>query len=421
MEFGGKIMDNNNPIIENIAKPHELEVMFRREPESFKKTFSSAWEQHPDSQVLAVWNERLNFREAAASEKAGFVRKDFFAMGILAVLAGLSTRIILQFVEQQALNPVNLVFGIIPFIAALFIYGNRAKRKVVFIIAALFLISAVYINVLPMSGKDSVVLAYLHLPVFLWVLLGAAFTGNEYRLSSSRLSYLKFNGEFLIMYAVMAISGMLLTGLTMQLFGVISMNISEFYFENVVLFGAASLAVVATYLVSRNLKLAKSIAPYIARIFSPLVLITLLVYLATVIWVGKNPFLDRDFLMAFNGVLLSVLAVTIFSVTESGKNEKKTVSDYVNFALIALALIIDSVALSAIMFRLSSYGISPNRLAVLGINMLIWGNLIWIIISYIRFLKNKTGPSAIHDAVTKYLPVYGIWSAFVTFVFPLIF
>jgi len=421
MEFGGKIMDINNPIIENIANPHELEVIYRREPESFRKTFSSAWEQHPDSQVLAVWNERLNYREPAASEKAGLISKDFFAVGILAVLAGLSTRIILQLVEQQALNPVNLVFGIIPFIAALFIYSNRAKRKVVFVIAALFLISAVYINVLPMSDKDSVVLAYLHLPVFLWVLLGAAFTGNEYRISSSRLSYLKFNGEFCILYAVMAISGMLLTGLTMQLFGVISMNISEFYFENVVLFGAAALAVVATYLVSRNLKLAKSIAPYIARIFSPLVLITLLAYLATVIWVGKNPFLDRDFLMAFNGVLLSVLAVTIFSVTESGKNEKKTVSDYVNFALIAIALIIDSVALSAIVFRLSSYGISPNRLAVLGINMLIWGNLIWIMISYIRFLKNKTGPSAIHDAVTKYLPVYGLWAAFVTFAFPLIF
>ena len=140
---------------------------------------------------------------------------------------------------------------------------------------------------LPLEQKDSIILAYLHLPVFLWVLVGLAFTGNEYPLGGARLAYLKFNGEFAILYASMAISGMLLTALTMQLFTFVGMDISELYFKNVVLFGAASLAIVASYLVSRNLKLAKNIAPYIAKIFSPLVLITLVVYLVTVIWVGK--------------------------------------------------------------------------------------------------------------------------------------
>jgi hypothetical protein len=199
------------------------------------------------------------------------------------------------------------------------------------------------------------------------------------------------------------------------------MDISEFYFKNVVLMGAASLAVVATFLVSKNLKLAKNIAPYIAKIFSPLVLVTLLVYLITVLWVGKNPFLDRNFLISFNGILLCVLAVTIFSITESSTDEKKTISDIINFALIVLALIIDSVALSATVFRLTSYGITPNRVAVLGINLLIFANLLWIMNAYIGFLRNKTGPSSIQNAVTKYLPVYGIWAAFVTFTFPLIF
>ncbi|MNR22154.1 hypothetical protein D3C85_1390940 [compost metagenome] len=113
--------------------------------------------------------------------------------------------------------------------------------------------------------------------------------------------------------------------------------------------------------------------------------------------------------------------MTIFSITESGTDEKKSISDYINFALILLALIIDSVALSAIVFRLSSYGITPNRVAVLGVNILIWANLIWIMLSYMRFLRNRTGPSAIQDAVTKYLPIYGIWAAIVTLTFPYLF
>lgn len=414
-------MDSNNPILKNMANPHELERMFRKDPEAFKKSFSSAWEQNPDSQILAVWYERLHFKETANTKKASLLQKDFLFMGLLAILAGISTRILFHFVEQQSIAPINLVFGILPFIAAFFVYKNTANKKVLYTLASLFLISGVYLNLLPLEQKDSIFLAYLHLPIFLWVLLGLAFTGNEYRIGSTRLAYLKFNGEFLILYATMAISGMLLTVLTMQLFRFVGMDISQFYFTNVVLFGAAALSIVASYLVSKNLKLAKNIAPYIAKIFSPLVLATLLVYLVTVVWVGKNPFLDRDFLLSFNGILLSVLAVTIFSITESGTEEKKTISDYINFALIVLALIIDSVALSAIGFRLSSYGITPNRLAVLGVNILIWANLIWIMFSYIRFLQNKTGPSTIQDAITKYLPIYGLWAAFVTFAFPLIF
>lgn len=278
-----------------------------------------------------------------------------------------------------------------------------------------------YLNTLPINYKDSTILAYLHLPILLWVLVGLAFTGNEYSKGGTRLAYIKFNLEYCLLYGSMAVSGMILAIFTMRLFSFVDLDIGEFYFSNVVLFGAAALAIVTAYLVSMNLKLAKNITPYISKIFSPLVLITLLIYLITVIWVGKNPFLDRNFLMAFNGILLGVLAVTIFSIVESDSDEKKNISDYINFSLIVLALIIDTVALSAIVFRLSSYGITPNRLAVLGVNVLIWANLIWIMFSYMRFLQNKSGPKAIQDAVTKYLPIYGLWAAFVIFTFPIIF
>ncbi|MBE7147544.1 DUF4153 domain-containing protein [Bacillus mycoides] len=414
-------MDINNLIIENMDNPHELERMYRKDPKAFKKSFSQAWDENPDSQVLGAWYERLHFKERANTEKPSLFQKGFLFMGILAILAGLSTRVIFHFVEQGAIAPINLAFGVIPFIAAYFVYNNTLKKSIIYSLAALFLISGFYLNMLPLTYKDSIILAYLHLPIFLWVLVGLAFTGNEYSKGSKRLAYIKFNLEYCILYASMAVSGMVLAALTMQLFRFVDLNIEEFYFSNVILFGAAALAIVAAYLASMNLKLAKNITPYISKIFSPLVLITLLIYLITVIWVGKNPFLDRNFLMAFNGILLGVLAVTIFSIVESDSDERKNISDYINFALIVLALIIDTVALSAIVFRLSSYGITPNRLAVLGVNILIWANLIWIMFSYMRFLQNKSGPTAIQDAVTKYLPIYGLWAAFVIFTFPIMF
>ncbi|MGB4587766.1 MAG: DUF4153 domain-containing protein [Clostridiaceae bacterium] len=414
-------MDMTNVILENLTNPHELEKIYREDPEVFKNSILITWKQNPDSEVLAVWYERLNFEDTVNQEKPSLIQKDFLNVVILAVLAGFSTRLLMYFVERETIAPINLIFGILPFIVAYFVFRNKPKRSIIYTLVSLFVISAVYLNLLPLEFKDSIIMAYLHFPIFLWVLLGLAFTGNEYGKGVARLSYLKFNGEFAILYATMAISGMLLSLLTMQLFSFVGMDISEFYFENIVLFGAAALAVVGSYLVTRNLKLAKNIAPYIAKIFSPLVFVTLLVYLILVIWVGKNPFLDRNFLIAFNGILLSVLAVTIFSITESTASKRKNISDYINSALIVLALIIDTVALSAMIFRLSSYGITPNRIAVLGVNILIWINLFLIMIAYLRYLRNKTGLVSVQDAVTKYLPIYGFWAAFVTFAFPLIF
>ncbi|HAE41530.1 MAG TPA: DUF4153 domain-containing protein, partial [Clostridiales bacterium] len=128
-----------------------------------------------------------------------------------------------------------------------------------------------------------------------------------------------------------------------------------------------------------------------------------------------------DFLMSFNGILICVLAIAVFSITESSIDNNKNISDYVNFALIFLALVIDSIALSAILFRLTSYGITPNRIAVLGVNIVIIVHLLKIMLAYVQFLRNKNRPDVIQDAVTDYLPVYGLWAAVVTFAFPFIF
>lgn len=129
---GGITMDINNLIIENMDNPHELERMYRKDPKAFKKSFSQAWDENPDSQVLGAWYERLHFKETANTEKPSLCQKGFLFMGILAILAGLSTRGIFHFVEQGAIAPINLAFGVIPFIAAYFVYNNTPK-KVLFI------------------------------------------------------------------------------------------------------------------------------------------------------------------------------------------------------------------------------------------------------------------------------------------------
>lgn len=408
-------MELSNPVMEYHDDPRQLEQLYRTDPSSFRSFFKEAWEQHPESQLLAGWYERLNYQGQAASWKA------LMPVALLALLAGTASRLILLLVEQQLIAPVNILFGIAPFIAACFLLRSKPGSRITTVLAVLFLASAVYINLLPTGGGDAVTLAYLHLPLFLWVLAGAAYAGKDFERTSARMAYLKFNGEFAVLYGTMAVGGMLLAGLTISLFDVAGIGIEEFYFTNVVIFGAGALAVVAAFLTSGNLKLARSVTPYLAKIFEALVLVTLIVYLIVVAVAGRNPFLDRDFLLSFNGILVAVLGLTIFSIAEGRRVGKRKRSVYLTVALIILALLVDLVALSAIGFRLASFGITPNRVAVIGMNVLVFGNLLWILTSYVRFLGGRRGPDVIEEAVARFLPAYGLWAAMVMIAFPWVF
>ncbi|HWQ41046.1 MAG TPA: hypothetical protein VN456_03325 [Desulfosporosinus sp.] len=85
------------------------------------------------------------------------------------------------------------------------------------------------------------------------------------------------------------------TALTIGLFEAIQVNIKDFYINNIVIYGVAASPFVGTYLAKAR-GITKNIAPYLAKVFSPLVLITLGFYLATIIVAQKNPYTDREFI-----------------------------------------------------------------------------------------------------------------------------
>ncbi len=414
-------MTGKNPIVESIDDLHELERLFRQHPEGFRTWLEDAMAALPDSKVLTVWKERLDYADSGNYSRKPILGKELVVMLLIAASAGVAARLALHFFGKKTVLPVNMASFVLASIAALFTYLKPPKRILQLLLVASFIIPLVFVNLLPSEITDSTVLAYLHLPILLFIALGMAFTGDAYVKNEARLSFLRFNGQFAVIYLSMAAAGLMLAALTNALFSVIGLDISEFYFENIVLFGAASLAVVAAYLASANLKLARAVAPYLARIFSPLILVTLVVYLAASAWMGKDPLSDRDFLLSFNFMLIAALAVTIFSITEKGEESKKDTGDYINAALMALSIAVDAIALFSILLRLASYGITPNRLAVLGMNLAVLVNLLLVLIAYVGFLGGRSGISAVQRALTGYLPIYGAWATVVVFVFPLLF
>ena len=252
-------------------------------------------------------------------------------------------------------------------------------------------------------------------------MLGVAFMQENYRQYRERILYLRYNGELVIYTALILIGGMVLTGITMALFSAIKVNIEKFYLEYVVIFGTVASPIVATYIVTNISKDKLTIAPIISKIFSPLFLITFTLYLCIMLFTGKSPYTDRDFLIVYNFMLAIVLAIAIFSISDRTDQENVQTIGLLNIFLILVVLILDMIALSAIIYRLSTYGLSPNRIAVLGANVLIMINLSGILFTTLKFLKNPDLNEKLSRWIGHYISIYAVWSAIVVFPFPFIF
>jgi hypothetical protein len=205
------------------------------------------------------------------------------------------------------------------------------------------------------------------------------------------------------------------------LFEIIGLDITSFYVDYVVIWGLSTIPILATFMVRNNPQLVDKISPTIAKIFTPLVAITLLVFLSAMAFTRKSIYHDRDFLMIFNALLIVVMAIIFFSITEATKKENNRISLLFLFALSILTIITNGIALSAIGFRIFEYGITPNRLAVLGSNLLIFINLIWITHQLLLSIKKKKDAENIEQAIAFFLPIYGLWTAIVVFIIPLLF
>lgn len=81
------------------------------------------------------------------------------------------------------------------------------------------------------------------------------------------------------MSALLVLAGALFTGINIGLFELIGLHIQEFYGKHIAVWGLSAIPILSTYLVLNNPQLVNKISPLIARIFMPLVFVTLLVFL----------------------------------------------------------------------------------------------------------------------------------------------
>lgn len=407
-------------IIENINNPDKLEELYRENKQQFSKSFFEISDSY-NTDLVKFWKIRL--APYYETEFKGFLKTDLLVVLILSLFTGLMVKLpaIFNHIQTEAFYIRNLSIIVFNGIILYTFWQNRIFDKMkILIYGLIILILVLYVNLLPHIESDSLNLVFIHVPLFLWCLLGLTFVSFDHKNYDKRIEFIRFNGELLTMTGLILIAGGMLTAMTLGLFSAIKMDIEKFYIEYIVIIGSAASPIISSYLIKLYPNITSKIVPVIARVFTPLVLFTLVVYLVSLIFSGSRILEDRDLLILFNVMLIAIMAIIVFSISELDKTKEKNINVLVLFLLAVLALIINLIALISIITRVTD-GLTPNRTVVLVSNILIFVNLIIIAKNLYRAYFKSHQLDKVERAVAKYLTIYFIWTIFVIFILPFVF
>jgi hypothetical protein len=88
---------------------------------------------------------------------------------------------------------------------------------------------------------------------------------------------------------------------------------------------------------------------------------------------------------------------------------------------VVAALVLDLLVLVSMLSRIGEFGFTPNRVAALGLNLLLVVDLAGTAWLSLRLLTGRATAARLERWQTGYLPVLGAWAAAVVVVLPPVF
>ncbi len=321
----------------------------------------------------------------------------------------------------------NIAVLVLPFLAAYFLIRHRSSAMTVVAVAAPFAVAALVLNLYPF-GTDAatLTLAAIHAVVALWIVTGIAYANGDVRSSRARMDFVRFTGEWFVYFVLIALGGAVLIGLTMGVFGAIGLDAADVVENWLLPCGIAGAVVVAGWLVEAKQSVIENIAPVLTKLFTPLFTVLLLAFFVAGLVQGSlvDPddglvmFGQRDMLIIFDVVLVVVLALLLYALSARDPLVEASWFDRLQLVMVVAAILVDLLVLIAMVGRIAEYGASPNKLASLGLNLILLANLAGAAWLQLRFVIGRTRFERLERWQTGFIPVYLAWSAVVVVVFP---
>lgn len=181
------------------------------------------------------------------------------------------------------------------------------------------------------------------------------------------------------------------------------------------------------YTVYRKMK--TNISIYLSRILMPFSLLFIFILLILLLMPDIRPY-DNRFTFILYNIMLAVIVLNMFFVRADYKSSIFTKALYIVLPIIAI--LFDILVLTSSLYRLAEYGITPNKITLVGTNLVMLGNLVFITFFNIKSILNifKNNNEDIRDIKNItigdsksvfYIYVYVAWAFIVCFIMPLFY
>ncbi|MFD6896398.1 permease prefix domain 1-containing protein [Rhodococcus sp. NPDC060086] len=351
--------------------------------------------------------------------------REFGMVLALAVGAGLAVKAALEWLPEPVLVR-SLSIVILPFLVAYFAWKRNMTVRSGVTLAAPFVAAALVLNVFPFEeGGVTEIIAAIHAPIVLWLVVGVAYVGGEWRSDRRRMDFVRFTGEWVVYMVLLALGGGALAGLTAGTFGALGIDIGWFFEAWVLPFAPVGAMIVAAWLVEAKQEVIENIAPVLTRVFTPLTIVMLLALFAAFIaaFVSSRSVLDvdRELLILMDLILVLVLGLLLYAISARDPHTPPDVFDMAQVVLVVAASAVNVLMLAAMLTRIAEFGFTANKVTALGLNLVLLINLCGAAWLGIRFVRGRCGFGPVERWQMQYLPVYGAWAALVVVAIPPLF
>lgn len=380
------------------------------------------------TRVQSKWLGEAPAPKSSVRAENGWRREALVAIG-LAAAAAVTTRIPelfgLHINDTDGVGMFyvrNFGFFVLPYLAVYFAWKRALGTVATSIVALAFAAGLVVMNLYPFApGGDTQVLSSLHMLVALWLTVGFAYCGGRWQEHDRRMDFVRFSGDWFVQYVLIALGGGVLMLSTAFIFSAIGLNPENFLLTWILPCGVAGAVIIAAWLVEAWRGIVGHIVPVLTMVFTPLFTLVFVAFLGTVFWTRSGVSVERELLIGFDLLLVLVLGLHLYALASRDPQREPGFFDALQLFLLLCALLADALVLRALLGRISTFGFSPNRVAGLGLNILLLVNLGWAAVLYLRFIAGKAGLASLLRWQTTYLPVYAAWAWVVAALFPPLF
>jgi hypothetical protein len=389
-------------ILENMNNPKLLEDLYQSNKKMFSEIIKAMHEEDP-SVIMEYWYARLFYKPL--KKKTHTVKYIFTAA--LVILSWIPIRLMFSDSFEESnymIKAIPIIFSVA--LSLFFLFGSM-KTTTIFLSLFPHIVIYLYFILLPnketSQSLDNAV--YFMFGLLWFFVLFAQSNCNIKKLDF--LGFIEKTGETIVWSIIFVTGGAVVVTLSVALFDSININAGHFYYTNIVTLGLVASPFVSLLVIENNDKSKLSVIT--ANIFLPLILFSLIVFGIISAFTETKPYEDRNIFIIYNIMMVIVICVLIFTSINGINNKIINICSYI---LPIVTVILDAVTISAAVYRLNKYGITPNKITVLGANIIMLGHLIYMI-----YLKAKQKI----ERNIAYLPIYFFWAICVVFILPFIF